>query len=51
VFRIDGSEGISNVVFRRSGDASLLGMVTLDPLGPSLDPLKRRLRPLKLMIA
>jgi hypothetical protein len=39
------------VVFGRRGDACLLGMVTLEELGLSLDPLKRRLRPLRLMIA
>ena len=51
VFEIEGREGISKVVFGRPGDVSLLGMVTLELLGLSLDPLKRRLRPLKLMIA
>lgn len=51
VFQIEGSEGISRVVFGRAGDACLLGVVTLEELGLSLDPLKRRLRPLKLMIA
>ena len=50
-FAIQGSEGISRVIFGRTGDACLLGMVTLEELGLSLDPLKRRLRPLKLMIA
>jgi predicted aspartyl protease len=51
VFDIQGSDGISRVIFGRTGDACLLGMVTLEELGLSLDPLKRRLRPLKLMIA
>jgi predicted aspartyl protease len=50
-FAIQGAEGISRVVFGRSGDACLLGMVTLEELGLGLDPLKRRLRPLRLMIA
>ena len=48
---IQGSEGISKVIFGRPGDVSLLGVVTLEELGLSLDPLKRTLRPLKLMIA
>ena len=43
LFAIQGSEGISRVIFGRPGDASLLGMVTLEELGLSLD--------LKLMIA
>jgi predicted aspartyl protease len=50
-FEIERSAGISRVIFGRAGDACLLGMVTLEELGLSLDPLKRRLRPLKLMIA
>ena len=50
-FTIHGAEGISRVVFGRSGDACLLGMVTLEELGLGLDPLKRRLRQLRLMIA
>jgi predicted aspartyl protease len=50
-FAIEGSEAVSRVIFGRTGDACLLGMVTLEELGLSLDPLKRRLRPLKLMIA
>ena len=50
-FTIQGAEGISRVVFGHSGDACLLGMVTLEELGLGLDPLKRRLRPLRLMIA
>jgi predicted aspartyl protease len=51
LFQIQGSEGISKVIFGRRGDSPLLGMVTLEELGLSLDPLKRTLRPLKLMIA
>ena len=51
VFEIQGAEGISRVIFGHTGDACLLGMVTLEELGLSLDPLKRTLRPLRLMIA
>jgi predicted aspartyl protease len=51
VFEIDGRRGPSTVIFGRRGDACLLGTVTLEELGLSLDPLKRRLRPLRLMIA
>ena len=39
------------VIFGRRGDAPLLGVVTLEALGLRLDPLRRRLRPLRLMIA
>jgi len=51
LFEIQGSEGVSRVIFGRPDDACLLGMVTLEELELSFDPLKRRLRPLKLMIA
>ena len=50
-FEIQGRDGVSKVIFGRAGDSSLLGMVTLESLGLSLDPLKRTLRPLRLMIA
>jgi clan AA aspartic protease len=50
-YEIDGASGAAPVIFGRRGDASLLGVVTLEALGLSLDPLRRRLRPLKLMIA
>ena len=50
-FQMQGCDGITKVIFGRSGDAPLLGVVTLETLGLSLDPLKRTLRPLKLMIA
>jgi len=51
LFELEGRRAPSRVIFGRRGDASLLGMVKLEELGLALDPLKRRLRPLKLMIA
>ena len=50
-YEIDGSTGAAPVIFGRRGDSSLLGVVTLEALGLRLDPLKRRLHPLRLMIA
>lgn len=50
-FEIEGRRGVSRVIFGEPDDAALLGMVTLESLGLSLDPLKRTLRPLRLMIA
>ena len=50
-YEIDGSAGAAPVIFGRRGDSSLLGVVTLEALGLRLDPLKRRLHPLRLMIA
>ena len=50
-YEIDRSAGAAPVIFGRRGDASLLGAVTLEALGLRLDPLRRTLEPLKLMIA
>ena len=50
-FELQGQSGPSPVIFGRRGDAPLLGVVTLESMGLSLDPLRRTLRPLKLMIA
>jgi predicted aspartyl protease len=50
-YEIARSAGAAPVIFGRQGDASLLGVVTLEALGLRLDPLRRTLRPLKLMIA
>jgi len=50
-FEIDGREGASKVIFGRRGDARLIGAVTLEELGLMLDPLTRRLRPLRLLLA
>src|SRR5262245_58398804 len=51
LFEIEGRKGASPVIFGRRGDAPLLGAVTLEATGLCLDPLRRRLRPLRLMIA
>ena len=51
LFEIEGRMGPSPVIFGRRGDVPLLGAVTLEATGLCLDPLRRTLRPLKLMIA
>ena len=50
-YEIDERSGAAPVIFGRRGDAPLLGVVTLEALALHLDPLRRRLRPLRLMIA
>jgi clan AA aspartic protease len=50
VFRIDGHQGASPVIFGERGDAALLGSVSLESLGLLLDPLKRVLRPLPMVL-
>jgi len=51
VFRLDGRQGASPVIFGEKGDSTLLGTVTLESLGVWLDPLRRELRPLPMILA
>ena len=51
LFRFDGQEGASPVIFGEKDDSTLLSMVSLEALGLILDPLKRQLRPLPMMLA
>lgn len=51
VFRLDGRRGASPVIFAEEGDSALLGAVTLGSLGVVLDPLRRELRPLPMVLA
>jgi clan AA aspartic protease len=51
IFEIDGRKGASPVIFGEKDDATLLGAVTLEAVGMMLDPLKRQLRPLPMLLA
>jgi clan AA aspartic protease len=42
--------GGADVVFGEEGDSKLLGVLTLDSLGLALDPLKRELKPLPMIL-
>ncbi len=50
-FSIDGEEGTSPVNFGEEGDSTLLGCISLEVLGFMLDPFKRELRPLPMILA
>ena len=50
VFKFREYVGVSDVVFGEEGDATLLGALTLEALGLLLDPIKRELRPMQLML-
>jgi predicted aspartyl protease len=50
LFRYDGKQGMAPVIFGEKGDSTLLGVVTLEALGMILDPLKRELRPLPMVL-
>jgi clan AA aspartic protease len=51
VFRLNGEQGTSPVIFGEKGDSILLGSVSLGVLGLILDPFKRELRPLPMLLA
>jgi clan AA aspartic protease len=51
LFRLNREEAASPVIFGEKGDSVLLGSVSLGALGFMLDPLKRELRPLPMMLA
>lgn len=50
VFRYGGRVGGADVIFGEEGDSNLLGATTLESLGLVLDPLKRELRPLPMVL-
>jgi predicted aspartyl protease len=51
LFRMNGEEGASPVIFGEKGDSTLLGSLSLEALGLILDPFKRELRPLPMILA
>lgn len=51
LFKYAGKVGGADVIFGEPDDATLLGAFTLEALGLVLDPLKRELRPLPMILA
>lgn len=51
VFKYGDRIGVADVIFGEEGDHTLLGAFTLEALGLSLDPLKRELKPLPMILA
>ena len=51
VFRHGNLVGGADVIFGEEGDSTLLGAFTLEALGLSLDPLRRELKPLPMILA
>jgi predicted aspartyl protease len=43
--------GGADVIFGEEGDSTLLGVLTLEALGLALDPLRRELKPLPMLLA
>jgi clan AA aspartic protease len=50
-FRHGELAGVADVIFGEEGDSTLLGALTLEALGLSLDPLRRELKPLPMILA
>jgi predicted aspartyl protease len=51
LFRYGGRVGGADVIFGEPGDSNLLGAFTLEALGFSLDPLRRELKQLPMILA
>ena len=51
LFRYKDQRGAAPIIFGEPGDSNLLGIVTLEALGYVLDPLKRELRALPMLLA
>jgi clan AA aspartic protease len=51
LFKYGDRIGGADVIFGEEGDSMLLGAFTLEALGLSLDPLRRELKPLPMMLA
>lgn len=51
LFKYQDRIGGADVVFGEEGDSTLLGAFTLEALGLALDPLRRELKPLPIMLA
>ena len=51
MFRYGERVGVADVIFGEEGDSTLLGAFTLEALGLSLDPLRRELKPLPMLLA
>jgi clan AA aspartic protease len=49
-FEFGDKQGDSKVIFGEGGDSELLGAITLESFGLALDPLKRELRPMRLLL-
>ena len=50
LFKYGGLIGGADVIFGEEGDSQVLGAFTLEALGLSLDPLRRELRPIPMIL-
>jgi len=50
LFKFREYVGFADVIFGEEGDATLLGALSLEALGLALDPIKRELKPMQLIL-
>ena len=50
LFRLNGRQGAAPVIFGKKQDSTLLGSISLEAVGMMLDPMKRELRPLPMLL-
>ena len=50
LFKFQDYVGCADVIFGEPADATLLGLLTLEALGLSLDPIRRELKPMELVL-
>jgi len=50
LFKLREYVGFADVIFGEKGDAVLLGALSLEALGLSLDPIRRELKPMRLVL-
>ena len=51
MIEIDGQTALSTVVLGQKTDSALIGVITLENMGLMVDPFKRKLIPMKLILA
>ena len=51
LFKYGEKIGVADVIFGEPNDSNLLGAFTLESLGLALDPLRRELKPLPMILA
>lgn len=49
-FFYDGRKAVSPVIFGEEGDAAVLGVVTMESMGLEVDPVRKQIRPTRLIL-
>ena len=49
-FKVNGSEGIAEIIFGEKGTQPLLGVVVLESMGLQVDPVSKQLKPMPLYL-